>query len=360
VEFLPMLLFAIPAGVLVDHLPRRTVFAVALIVAGALGASLALLSGFAVTALAPYLVLATGVGVTLAVLSPVSSAMPPTLVSRDLLASAMTLSNVATRAGAVAGPAVAGVLFAVTAPLAYGVAAAACVGAAFAVLAMRSGRVPAGESDPLVEGSGRLARVLEGLVFLRATPVMLGAILLDLFGVLLGGAIALLPAFAISILHCGSTGLGLLRAAPAVGALLAAAHLTRHPMRRRIGPRLLMAVAAFGVSMVVFGLSRSYPLSLVAIGVSGLVDLYSMNIRATISALAIPDRLRGRVGAVETVFISASNELGAFESGLAATVLGIVPAVVAGGAVTVGLAVSWRWLFPALATADDPHALAVE
>jgi MFS family permease len=170
--------------------------------------------------------------------------------------------------------------------------------------------------------------------------------------VLFGGAVALLPLFARSILHVGPTGLGVLRSAPAVGALLAAAVLTRRPLGGRAGRKLLVVVAAFGASIVVFGLSHSFWLSLIALGVSGFVDMFSMNIRSTTVALATPDHLRGRVLAVEMVFISASNQLGAFESGLAAFLLGAVPAVVAGGAITIVLAIGWGRLFPALARVD--------
>jgi len=194
--------------------------------------------------------------------------------------------------------------------------------------------------------------VLEGLRYVRRTPILLGAILLDLIAVLFGGAVALLPVFADSILHVGSVGLGILRAAPAAGALVGAVVLTRRPLGGRAGRTLLIAVGLFGVSAVVFGLSRSYPLSLLALAVGGFADLVSVNIRSTTVALATPNPLRGRVNAVEGVFIGASNELGAFESGVAAAVLGAVPAVVAGGALTVGLAVVWRWVFPALAQVD--------
>jgi Transmembrane secretion effector len=197
-----------------------------------------------------------------------------------------------------------------------------------------------------------LHSVLEGLRFVRHTQILLGAILLDLMAVLFGGAVALLPVYASSILHVGATGLGFLRAAPAVGALAGAAVITRRPIAGRAGRLLLTVVFLYGASIVVFGLSRSYPLSLAALGVSGFVDLYSMNIRSTTVALASPDRLRGRVNAVEMVFISASNQLGYFESGLAAYLVGTVPAVVGGGVMTMLIALSWRRFFPALAEVD--------
>jgi hypothetical protein len=194
--------------------------------------------------------------------------------------------------------------------------------------------------------------VLEGLRFVSRTQVLLGAILLDLLAVLFGGAVALLPIFADHILHVGATGLGVLRAAPAIGALAAAAVITRRPIGGRAGRLLLVVVFVYGACIVVFGLSRTFVISLIALGVSGFVDLYSMNIRSTTAALATPDRLRGRVNAVEMVFVSASNQLGAFESGLAASLVGTVPAVVGGGCVTIGIALTWARLFPDLAAVD--------
>ena len=198
----------------------------------------------------------------------------------------------------------------------------------------------------------RLESLLGGIRLIRATPILLGAITLDLFAVLFGGAVALLPLFARSILHTGPFGLGILRSAPAVGALVAGIRLARRPLGRHAGRTLLVVVGTFGVCMVVFGLSRWFWLSLVALAISGFVDMFSMNIRSTIAALATPNELRGRVNAVENVFISASNELGAFESGAAAALLGAVPAVVAGGIVTVALALGWHRAFPALARVD--------
>jgi Transmembrane secretion effector len=175
---------------------------------------------------------------------------------------------------------------------------------------------------------------------------------LDLGWIGLAEAVGLLPIFASSILHVGAAGLGVLRAAPAVGALLGAAVITRRPIGRHAGRLLLTVVLLYGASMVVFGLSRFYPLSLAALAVSGFVDLYSMNIRSTTVALATPDRLRGRVNHVEMVFISASNQLGYFESGLAASIVGTVPAVVGGGVMTMLIALSWARFFPALANVD--------
>jgi MFS family permease len=212
-------------------------------------------------------------------------------------------------------------------------------------------------------GSSRaigLDSVFAGIHFIRDTPMLAGAILLDLFAVLFGGAVALLPVFARSILHTGPLGLGILRSATAVGALLGAIWVARRPLKRHAGRTLLLVVGAFGASIVVFGLSHNFELSFAALAVSGFVDMISMNIRAITVATATPNALRGRVTAVEMIFISASNELGAFESGLAAALIGTVPAVVAGGAITITLAVLWTKFFPSLAKIDRMEDLRPE
>jgi hypothetical protein len=349
-EFIPMFALALPAGQLADRLPRRLVLICSLLLSTAVAGGLALVSSAGVTGVWPFLGLALGAGTASAIGTPAARALPPTLVPSEMLESAMTLRSIAVQGAQVVGPALGGLIYPFSAGLVYGVAAAMCLAAAASVAAMR--HTPAADAAPSTGSAPGLASVLAGIRFVRDTQILLGAILLDLLAVLFGGAVALLPLFARSILHVGPTGLGVLRSAPAVGALCAAAFLTRRPLGARAGRMLLSVVAAFGASMVVFGLSRSFALSLAALAVSGFVDMYSMYIRSTTVALATPDRLRGRVLAVEMVFISASNQLGAFESGLAAFLLGAVPAVVAGGAVTILIALGWSRLFPALAGVD--------
>jgi MFS family permease len=350
-EFIPMFVLALPAGHLADRLPRRLVFGCALLIGVAVGVGLALLSRSGDTSVVPYLALATGAGATMALGNPAARAMAPTLVPAEALPNAMTLRSIASQSAQVLGPALGGLLYGVSPVLVYLLSGGMCLLASLCVLAMRAQPAAdvAAANEPAPPG---LDSVLEGLRFVRRTQILLGAILLDLLAVLFGGAVALLPVFARSILHVGPAGLGILRAAPAVGALLAAVMLTRRPLARRAGRTLLIVVGLYGASMIVFGLSRFYPLSLIALGVSGFVDLFSMNIRSTTVALATPDRLRGRVSAVEMVFISASNQLGAFESGVAAFLVGTVPAVVGGGAITVLIAVSWNRIFPDLARVD--------
>jgi MFS family permease len=355
-EFLPLFVLALPAGQLADRVSRRLIFAASLVLGAGVGVGLAFVSSSGTTEVWPYFGLAVVAGTSMAIGTPAARAMPPTLVSAELLQSAMTLRAIAFQVGMVIGPAIGGVLYGTSPSLVYLLSAGACAAAAGCVLAMRPQPAAdvAGADEPAPPG---LHGVLEGLRFVSRTQIVLGAILLDLLAVLFGGAVALLPVFARSILHVGPTGLGILRAAPAVGALLAAAVVTKRPIGRHAGRTLLIVVAVYGASMIVFGLSRTFMISLLALGVSGYVDLYSMNIRSTTVALASPDRLRGRVNAVEMVFIGASNQLGAFESGLAAFLIGPVAAVVGGGTITVMLALSWRYFFPALAEVDRLEAV---
>lgn len=347
-EFLPLPLLALPAGTLADRVSRRGILAVSLVIDIAVMGALIAVSLSGARQLWPFLALAFATGIAGAIGAPPARALTATLVPIDLIASAMALRSLAFQAAIVAGPALGGVLFAVRPEAAYATAAAMCIAGLACVLAVRE---PPVERDPAAEQLGWRS-VLGGIHFIRSSPMLLGAISLDLFAVLFGGAVALLPLFAVSILHTGPVGLGLLRSAPAVGAIAAGLWLTRRPLKRNAGHTLLVVVAAFGVSMVVFGLSHSFALSMVALAVSGFADMISMNIRGAAVALGTPDALRGRVLAVEMVFISASNELGAFESGVAAKLLGAVTAVVAGGVVTIGLATSWIKLFPALTRID--------
>ncbi len=285
-------------------------------------------------------------GVASALGAPAGRALTPSLVPQEILVSALAQRSVGFQLSVVIGPAVGGLLFAVGAELVYAVGAVLCLISLACFLLLHGGR------EPAAEGVKGLDEVLAGVRLIRRTNVLLGAISLDLFAVLLGGAVALLPIFAKDILEVGPAGLGLLRTAPALGAFVAALWLARHPIQRRAGPTLFLVVALFGASMVVFGLSRAMWLSMLALAVGGAVDMVSVVLRSTILPLVTPDELRGRVNAVEMVFISGSNELGAFESGVAAALIGAVPAVVLGGVATVVVAGVWWKLFPSLARVD--------
>jgi MFS family permease len=350
-EFAPMPLLALPAGQLADRVSRRFVVSLSLVIA-LVDAALLLV----VTLVEPHRVwafVALGVlsGASIALGTPSNRAMVPELVARADVAQGMALRTAANQLGIIVGPAIGGVLLAVEPASVYAFAIVSFVIALICTLQI--------EIAPLVQAAqaAGLAHLFGGIAFLRRSNIVLGAILLDLFAVLFGGAIALLPAFARDVLHVGPIGLGALRSAPAVGALVGATLLARRPNTSRAGPRLLLFVSLFGMTMVVFGLSHWFPLSLAALAVSGFADTFSVNIRSTTVALATPNELRGRVSSVENVFISASNQLGAFESGTAAALLGTVPSVVAGGVATIAIAAVWLRVFPSLAKLDELETL---
>ncbi len=344
-EFVPLPLLALPAGHLADRLPRRLIAACSLGMNVGIAALLLLVTLHGADRLWPYFALAAATGVASAIGWPAFGALTPELVPPELLPGAMALRSAASQAAVVTGPAVGGVLFSTQPEAVYAAAAVLFAAALAGLLGLRAPTRGRGDEE---EAPG-VAALVAGVRFVLRTRMLLGAIALDLFAVLFGGAIALAPVFARTILHVGPIGLGLLRSAPAAGALAAAALLAQRPLRHRAGPTLLAVVAAFGVCMVVFGFSRWIELSMAALAVSGFVDMISVNIRSTTVGLVTPNELRGRVNAVEMVFISASNELGAFESGAAAALLGTVTAVVAGGIATIALALSWTRLFPSLA-----------
>jgi MFS family permease len=345
-EFLPLPLLALPAGHLADRLPRRRLWSSMIALNTVVLGGLLVVTATGADEVWPFFVLAFVQGTGSAVGAPASRALLPSLVPPRILVAALAQRSIGFQLTVVAGPAAGGVLFAVEDELVYLVGIGLSVVALACALSVRAGRSPASEE------SADLGDILAGVRLIRRTRVLFGAISLDLFAVLLGGAVALLPIFAKDILEVGPTGLGLLRASAPAGAFLAAIVLARRPIRRRAGPILFFVVAGFGASMVVFGLSREMWLSMLALAASGAFDLVSMVLRSTILPLVTPDALRGRVNAVEMVFISASNELGAFESGVAAALIGAVPAVVLGGVATIVVAAVWWKLFPALARVD--------
>jgi predicted MFS family arabinose efflux permease len=341
-EFLPLPLLALPAGQLADRVSRRTVAATA---AGLqVGVALVLL---AITEIGPHSIwpfLGVGVlsGATSALGTPATRSLTPELVPTELLQGAIALRSVASQIGVVAGPAVGGVIFAIEPLAVYAIAGTLLVAAGAATLGL--------PRTVLQRGEERVDRnsLVAGIRFITKTRVVLGAVVLDLVAVLFGDSIALAPVFAKTILNGGPVVLGALRAAPSVGALIAGILITRWPLRFRAGPTLLVVVAIFGAATIGFGLSRSLPLSLAMLGITGFVDMFSMNIRSTTVTVLTPRSLQGRVNAVEWVFISASNELGAFEAGAMASLLGTARAVVLGGTLMIGFAAAWPRLFPAL------------
>jgi MFS family permease len=342
-EFLPLPILALPAGQIADRLPRRAVTACAFALNVAIAVLLVFVTLAGARTLWPFLAIAAVAGVANVVGNPALRALTPEIVPRELLPGALALRGMGGQIGVIAGPALGGVIFAVEPVAVYATAAGLLTLSLVAVLAMR----PVVRSLVTTEPPG-WDSLVAGIRFIARTRMLLGAISLDLFGVLLGDSIALAPVFARSILHVGPIGLGVLRTAPSVGALAAAVLLARKPLRTPAGPTLLVVVATFGAAMIVFGLSKWLPLSLAALALSGFVDMISVNIRQTAVTMLTPPQLQGRVSAVEWVFISASNELGAFESGAVASLVGAVPAVVAGGVVMIGIAAIWPKVFPAL------------
>jgi len=347
-EFAPVPLLALPAGQLADRLPRITVVLVWGFCDATVMALLLFVTISGAHQLWQFVALAALTGVLAAVGNPAGRSVVPELVPAELLTGAIAMRSIAGQVTTIGGPAVGGLLFALKPEAVYGTAIVLLVVSSLILIPISPPEIVERLDPP----PPKLDSLLGGIRFIRSSPVILGAITLDLFAVLFGGAVALLPLFAQSILHTGPFGLGVLRSAVAVGALIAAVRLARKPLGSHAGRTLLLVVGVFGASMIVFGLSKWFWLSALALAVSGFVDMISMNIRATAVALATPNELRGRVNAVEGVFIGASNELGAFESGAAAALLGAVPAVVAGGALTVALALVWPKVFPDLSRID--------
>jgi len=345
-QFVPALVLALPAGHLIDRWHR------ARIVAASLGVQLAVCGllwaasqgGWASREL--LLGVSVVLGAVRAFQMPAQQALTPSLVSAAMLPRALAFSSAGIQGAIIAGPALGGFIYIASAAATY--ASCAALFAAAAILALLVRYTP----TPLQAEPASWATLLAGVRFVRRHPVVMGAISLDLFAVLLGGATALLPVYAKDILHTGPWGLGLLRAAPAVGALIMSLVLARWPVRRRSGRALLAAVAVFGAAMGVFGLSTTLLLSLLALAVSGAADMISIVIRSSLVQLETPDDMRGRVSAVIALFIGASNQLGEFRAGATAAALGAVGTVMLGAFGTVVVAGLWWRLFPALAQRD--------
>ncbi|MDR3504788.1 MAG: MFS transporter [Acidocella sp.] len=274
--------------------------------------------------------------------SPAVSALLPAVVPSGLLQKATAMSSSAFQAATILGPALGGLIYALSPAAPYAVMAAAWVVSAAMAGALHVERPVVPKEPPTLQA------LFAGVGFVRRSQEILGTISLDLFAVVLGGATALLPVYAHDILHTGPWGLGILRGAPAVGALLVSAWMTHSPIASRVGMRMFQAVILYGLATIVFGLSHFMWLSVAALFVMGAADMVSVVIRLSLVQLRTPDDMRGRVGAVNFLFINASNQLGEFESGFTAALFGTVPAVVLGGLGTVAVALLWMRLFPAL------------
>jgi len=351
-EALPFIGCALWAGHVADRGDRRRIVQWATLVLVACSAALLALSlrppaGPAYVRTVYGVILVSGVARSF--LQPARQALSSEIVPRAVLANAITWRSTTWQAAAVGGPALGGLLYAAAGPpTAYAVDTALMVGALAAFAGVRphperaAARAAAAEPLPVAQS------LFEGLRYMRTQPVILGAMTLDLFSVLFGGATALLPVFADEVLRVGPEGLGVLRAAPAAGAVVVSLVLAHRPPVRNAGPVLLAAVALFGAAMVGFGLSTSYPLSVALLAFSGGVDMVSVNIRSLLLQLLVPDRLLGRVSSVNQIFIGSSNEIGAFESGVAAKLVGAALSVVLGGIATLGVVATTAALVPAL------------
>lgn len=344
-QFLPLLLLTLVTGLTADRVDRRWIARATTALEMVCAATLAIMTWRNTITLPSLFTIAALLGVARAFAAPALQALSPNLVPKSLLPSAIALSSLVWQIGAIAGPPLGGYLYAIHPPLAYAVGAVML--AVATVMLMRIGPVPRAQ----VDGSRNpWSQALDGIAYLGRNRLVLGAISLDLFAVLLGGATAMLPIYARDILHVGASGLGHLRAAPALGALVVAISLSRSPLRTNVGLKLLVAVAVFGVGTIAFGLSQHSPwpmtTALTCLALLGAADMVSVYVRQTLIQLYTPDEMRGRVGAVSTLFISGSNELGEAESGFLAALIGPVAAVVGGGIGTIVIAVLWARLFP--------------
>ena len=350
-QFAPALLLTLVAGHAADRLHRGRIIAACLLVQAVvaftlMSATLGWGTGGAWVGRDLLLGLSVMLGMARAFQMPAQQAIAPLLVPAAILPRATAFNSAGSQVAVIGGPALGGLVFVAGASAVYATCFALFVVGSVLMALVRYQQAPP-SAEPVT-----LQSVFAGVSFVWRSKLLLGATTLDLFAVLLGGATALLPMFAKDILHTGPWGLGLLRAAPAVGALLMSVVLTRWPFERRVGRKLLLAVGIYGLSMLVFGLSTSLVLSMLALAVSGAADMVSVVIRITLVQLETPDEMRGRVSAVNSIFIGASNQLGEFESGVTAAWLGPVGSVLLGGVGTLLVAVAWLRLFPSLATRD--------
>jgi MFS family permease len=342
-QFLPFILLILPAGHAADRYDRRRVQLATYVILAACAAILLALALGGVDDLAPVFGVMVLFGIARAFNHPTGQALLPNLAPPGTFPRAVALNSSLGQIATIVGPALGGVLLIIGFEAAYALSTLMLVAGALLVIGLRGGGRHEASREPVT-----VSTVLSGITFVRSRPIVLGSISLDLFAVLFGGATALLPIYAGEILDVGSVGLGAMRAAPAVGAALLAAYLTIRPLDRHLGRWMFGGVFVFGIGTIVFGVSTVFAVSLAALLVMGAADMVSVYIRHLLVQLETPDEIRGRVSAVNSVFIGASNELGEFESGVTAAWWGIVPAVVVGGAVTIAVGAAWIRLFPVL------------
>ena len=344
-QFLPAFLLSLPGGLAADRFDRRTMLLASFALATLVGAGLLMLSLHPSPNATWIFAVIAFIGVARAFMAPANGSLLPLLVAPEAFPRAVAWSSTVFQIAIIAGPALGGILYTLGPWLVYGIATGLLLSGFIFIASMR-GRWKVHSASAGWNG------LLEGVRFVFAKKAILGAISLDLFAVLFGGATALLPIFARDILATGPWGLGLLRSSPAVGAALMALWLAHHPIRARAGRRMFGGVAVFGLCTIAFALSRSFWLSALVLAVLGGVDMVSVIIRGTLVQVSTPDAMRGRVSAVNMLFIGASNELGEFESGVTAAWLGTVPSVVVGGVGTILAVLLGLRLFPKLARID--------
>ncbi|SOE82349.1 Transmembrane secretion effector [Caballeronia arationis] len=341
-QFVPMCVLTLVVGHVADRYDRRTIAFVCQGIEGLAAITLCVGAWHGLQSPALIYAIATITGAARAFESPSMAALLPNLVPRTQLQHATAWSTSANQTAQILGPAMGGLLYGLGASSVYGVVACAFVAAAVFVASIRI--------DEAVRMRAPLSfeALFSGIAFIRRKPVILGALSLDLFAVLLGGATALLPVFAHDILHTGPWALGVMRAAPAAGALAGSIWLAHFPLKQRAGTALFGGVIVFGIATILFGLSRNLYVSLVALAALGASDVISVVVRTSLVQLQTPDEMRGRVGAINSLFIGTSNQLGEFESGMTAGLFGAVPAVLIGGVGTIAVALLWMRLFPSL------------
>lgn len=346
VQFVPLFALTLFAGSLADRMSRRLILslAVAAEVLGVIGLTLTALQDR--PSLAVIFTIAGLFGATRAFLRPASWAMMPMLIAKAHMARAISVNSLAGELAVIFGPFLGGLLVAVSTATAYATTGVLYLLGLLAILMIRQ------STSPEKPNGSQVAMIREGIAYVWQNKIVFGAFSLDLFAVLLGGATALLPAFASDILNVGPEGFGLLRSGPAIGAAIMALILARWPLRRHAGARMFLAVAGFGLATVVFGLSRNFWLSMAALAALGAADMISVYVRQVLVQVATPDHMRGRVSSVSGLFISGSNELGEFESGVVARFVGPVMTVVLGGIGTLMVTGIWAAIFPALRKAD--------
>ena len=345
-QFLPAFLLGLPGGAVADRRDRRRLMVLALSVDLVAALLLALAASRPALPVALLIAPVVLVGTARAFLAPAMQSIVPRLVPDESLSAAFALNGSVFQTATICGPALGGLLLLAGPVVPFLAAAAGLFLSVLALGLLRTSLLPPPPTGSRWEG------VLDGWKFIRSRPVVLGAISLDLFAVLLGVATALLPPVARDVLHCGPIGLGVLRSASALGAATMGLWLARHPPRRRCGATLLWSVAAYGACTAIFALSRSLSLSIGLLALMGAFDMVSVVVRSTLVQRRTPDSMRGRVSAVNMLFIGASNELGEFESGTTAAALGVVPAILVGGLGSIAVAALWGRIFPALRRLD--------